>query len=222
MQELDIQDQYIECILQEITIQSQLKVAFDPGNGACGHIIELLTKKLPNKNLVINSKIDGNFPAHHPDPANYANLTELIGLVEKENCDIGIAFDGDGDRLGVISKTGKIITTEQIFCILAKDILASNMGANIIMDIKTSEMIFQQIKLYGGEPIMWKTGHSYIKAKMQETKALFAGEISGHLFFADKYYGYDDGIYAALRLVDLLSRSHKSLDELAFGVTKNL
>lgn len=212
--ELEITEQYIQRILQGITINPKLKVAWDPGNGAACNIIKLLKVKLPNKNLIINSEIDGNFPAHHPDPTLLSNLKELIQLVQSENCDVGIAFDGDGDRLGVISKTGRMILAEQILGILAKDLLVQHPNANIIMDIKTSEAIFNQIKAYGGNPIIWKTGHSYIKDKMHETGALLAGETSGHLFFADKYYGYDDGIYAALRLLELLSKSNKSLDEL--------
>lgn len=212
--ELDIIEQYTGRILQEITIDPTLKVAWDPGNGAAGNIVELLKVRLPNKNLIINSEIDGNFPAHHPDPTILTNLTDLITLVQSENCEVGIAFDGDADRLGIISQTGRVITAEQILTILAKDVIAKHPNATIIMDIKTSDATFNQIKEYGGNPVIWKTGHAYIKDKMQETNALLAGEVSGHLFFADQYYGYDDGIYSALRLLDLLSKTNKSLDEM--------
>lgn len=214
VQELNITDKYIDRILQEITIDSKIKVAWDPANGAAGNIIELLTSRLPNKNIVINSKIDGNFPNHHPDPTIAQNLEQLIEVVKIQGCDIGIAFDGDADRIAIISKEGRIILGDQILCILAKDVIDQNPHATIIMDIKSSNAIFNQIKSYGEKPIMWKTGHSFMKDKMQTTKALLGGETSGHIFFADKYYGYDDAIYAALRFIDLLSRSEKTLDDM--------
>ncbi|KAJ6644975.1 Phosphomannomutase [Pseudolycoriella hygida] len=217
---VNITDKYLDRILHNLTLNPKLKVAWDPANGAAGYIMELLTRKLSNKNWLINSRIDGNFPAHHPDPTILTNLTQLINLVQQENCDIGIAFDGDADRLGVVSSSGRIISGEQILCFLAKDVLVQNPGATIIMDIKTSLAIFNQIESYGGNPLLWKTGHSYIKDKIQETKALLAGETSGHLFFSDKYYGYDDGIYAAIRLLDLLSRTRKSLDEMVEELPK--
>ncbi len=212
--ELDITAQYIDRILQEITIEPKIKVAWDPANGAAGNITDLLALRLPNKNIVINSEIDGNFPNHHPDPTIAKNLEQLIEVVKTQDCDIGIAFDGDADRIAIISKKGRIILGDQILCILAKDIIDQNPQATIIMDIKSSSAIFNQIKSYGGRPIMWKTGHSFIKDKMQTTKALLGGETSGHIFFADKYYGYDDAIYAALRFLDLLSRSEKTLDDM--------
>ncbi|MCC8483675.1 MAG: phosphomannomutase/phosphoglucomutase [Rickettsia endosymbiont of Labidopullus appendiculatus] len=212
--ELDITTQYIDRILQDITIEPKIKVAWDPANGAAGNITDLLALRLPNKNIVINSEIDGNFPNHHPDPTIPKNLEQLIEVVKTQNCDIGIAFDGDADRIAIISKKGRIILGDQILCILAKDIIDQNPQATIIMDIKSSSAIFNQIKSYGGRPIIWKTGHSFIKDKMQTTKALLGGETSGHIFFADKYYGYDDAIYAALRFLDLLSRSEKTLDDM--------
>ncbi|WP_250312257.1 phosphomannomutase/phosphoglucomutase [Rickettsia endosymbiont of Oedothorax gibbosus] len=214
VKELDITALYIDRILQEITIDSKIKVAWDPANGAAGNITDLLALRLPNKNIVINSEIDGNFPNHHPDPTIAKNLEQLIEVVKTQDCDIGIAFDGDADRIAIISKKGRIILGDQILCILAKDIIDQNPQATIIMDIKSSSAIFNQIKSYGGRPIMWKTGHSFIKDKMQTTKALLGGETSGHIFFADKYYGYDDAIYAALRFLDLLSRSEKTLDDM--------
>lgn len=214
VKELDITAQYIDRILQEITIEPKIKVAWDPANGAAGNITDLLALRLPNKNIVINSEIDGNFPNHHPDPTIAKNLEQLIEVVKTQDCDIGIAFDGDADRIAIISKKGRIILGDQILCILAKDIIDQNPQATIIMDIKSSSAIFNQIKSYGGRPIMWKTGHSFIKDKMQTTKALLGGETSGHIFFADKYYGYDDAIYVALRFLDLLSRSEKTLDDM--------
>ncbi|ABV73530.1 polynucleotide phosphorylase/polyadenylase [Rickettsia canadensis str. McKiel] len=174
-----------------------------------------------NKNIIINSIIDGNFPNHHPDPTNPANLQELIKTVKEQNCDLGIAFDGDGDRIGIVSSSGKILFGDQILCIFAEDIVKENPNATIIVDIKASQLIIDKIKSYGGNPIIWRTGHPFIKSKMLETKALLAGEMSGHIFFADKYFGFDDGIYAALRFLDLLSRSNKTLDEIIDELPKS-
>ncbi|XVN43572.1 MAG: phosphomannomutase/phosphoglucomutase [Candidatus Rickettsia vulgarisii] len=221
IRQLDLTSSYLERILQDIIINPKLKVAWDPASGASGNITELLKEKLPNQNLTINSQIDGNFPSHHPDPTVLNNLSQLIELVKTENCDIGIAFDGDADRIAVVSSKGRVILGEQILAIFAKDIITNNPGATIVTDIKTSEFTHNYIKSCGGNPVMWKTGHSYIKDKIRETKALLAGEISGHIFFSDKYYGYDDGIYAALRLLDLLTRSNKTLDEIIEEIPQN-
>ncbi|WP_341789304.1 phosphomannomutase/phosphoglucomutase [Rickettsia endosymbiont of Polydrusus tereticollis] len=219
--EIDVTAGYLERILNNISINSKLKVAWDPGNGAAGNITEALKTRLPNNNIVINSKIDGNFPSHHPDPTRPSNLKELIEVVTRENCDIGIAFDGDGDRLGIVSSEGQILFGDQIVCLFAEDILKKHPNATIILDVKASQSVIDQIKSYGGQPLIWRTGHPFIKSKMQETNALLAGEMSGHIFFADKYYGYDDAIYAALRFLDLLSRSDKSLDELIQSLPKS-
>ncbi|WP_341786775.1 phosphomannomutase/phosphoglucomutase [Rickettsia endosymbiont of Cantharis rufa] len=217
----NIQSKYLKRILEEINIDPKLKVAWDLGNGATGNIIEALKNNLANKNIIINSKIDGNFPSHHPDPTNPANLQELIKLVKEQNCDLGIAFDGDGDRIGIVSSNGKILFGDQILCIFAEDILKENPNANIIVDVKASQFIVDRIKSFGGNPIIWRTGHPFIKSKMFETKALLAGEMSGHIFFADKYFGFDDAIYAALRFLDLLSRSNKTLDEVIEDLPKS-
>ncbi|MCC8369328.1 MAG: phosphomannomutase/phosphoglucomutase [Rickettsia endosymbiont of Oxypoda opaca] len=219
--EIDVTAGYLERILNNISINSKLKVAWDPGNGAAGDITEALKTRLPNNNIVINSKIDGNFPSHHPDPTRPSNLKQLIEVVTRENCDIGIAFDGDGDRLGIVSSEGQILFGDQIVCLFAEDILKKYPNATIILDVKASQSVIDQIKSYGGQPLIWRTGHPFIKSKMQETNALLAGEMSGHIFFADKYYGYDDAIYAALRFLDLLSRSDKSLDELIQSLPKS-
>ncbi|MCC8417787.1 MAG: phosphomannomutase/phosphoglucomutase [Rickettsia endosymbiont of Bryobia graminum] len=221
IKQFDLTTKYLEKILQDIAINPKLKVAWDPANGAAGNITELLKEKLPNQNFLINSHIDGNFPNHHPDPTILNNLNQLIKLVKTKNCDIGIAFDGDADRIAIISSKGQVVFGEQILAIFARDIITTNPGATIITDIKTSASTLNYIKDWGGDPILWKTGHSYIKDKLRETNALLAGEISGHIFFADKYYGYDDGIYAALRLLDLLTRSDKTLDEILEEVPQN-
>lgn len=217
----DIESQYLRRILDGININSQLKVAWDCGNGATGNIIEELKNHLTNENIIINSMIDGNFLSHHPDPTNPANLQELIKIVKEQNCDLGIAFDGDGDRIGIVSGGGKILFGDQILCIFAEDILKENSNATIIVDVKASQLIVDRIKSYGGQPIIWRTGHPFIKSKMSETKALLAGEMSGHIFFADKYFGFDDAIYAALRFLDLLTRSDKTLDKIIDELPKS-
>ncbi len=210
---IDFSSQYIDRLLDSIKISPHLKVAWDCGNGATGEIVEKLKKSLANTNLVINSQIDGNFPSHPPDPTVQANLTELINLVKRENCDIGIGLDGDGDRLAVVTKNSFLLG-DQLLCLFARDILAANKGAAVIMDVKASGAVIDQIKLWGGNPVLCRTGHSFIKEKMGKENALLAGEMSGHLFFADKYYGYDDAIYAALRLLELLSCNPAAIEEM--------
>lgn len=215
-----INTEYVNRVLQGIAIDTNLKIAWDPGNGAACVITKLLQERLPNKNIFINNIPDGNFPNHHPDPTVPDNLKQLIEVVKSENCDFGIAFDGDADRIGIVDNTGEILYGDQILCLFAKDIIKNNPNATVIADVKTSQVVFDQIKLYHGNPIMWKTGHSFIKTKMKETKALLAGEMSGHIFFSDKYYGYDDAIYAALRLIDLCSTSNKSVSEMLSEIPK--
>ncbi|HJD65001.1 MAG TPA: phosphomannomutase/phosphoglucomutase [Rickettsia endosymbiont of Diachasma alloeum] len=218
---INISDRYIKNILEAVNINLNLKVAWDPGNGATGNIVEELKNHLNNENIIINSKIDGNFPSHHPDPTKADNLQELIKLVKEQNCDLGIAFDGDGDRIGIVSSSGKMLFGDQILCIFAEDILKENPNATIILDVKASQLIADRIKSYDGQPIIWRTGHPFIKSKMAEAKALLAGEMSGHIFFADKYFGFDDAIYAALRFLDLLTRSNKTLDEIIYELPKS-
>jgi phosphomannomutase len=211
---IDINKEYVERILEGLTINPRLKVAWDPGNGSGGSIIEMLKSRLPNINIAINCEIDGNFPNHHPDPTNLANLEQLINVTMSEKCHLGIGLDGDADRIGIVTNQGKMIYGDQLLCLFAKDILKAHKDRAVVMDVKTSQSVFDQIKQYGGLPIMWKTGHPLIKAKMLDINAVLGGEMSGHMFFADKYYGYDDGIYAALRILDLLSRSDQSLDDM--------
>ena len=218
VEEYNIANEYIDRILQDIRINDDLKIAWDPGNGAACNIMQILQTKLPNKNILINSEIDGNFPNHHPDPTVPENLKQLIEIVKSEQCDAGIAFDGDADRIGIITASGKILWGDQILCLFVKDILQNNFGATIIADVKASQVVFDQVKKYGGNSIMWKTGHSFIKNKMQQSGALLAGEMSGHIFFADKYYGYDDAIYAALRFLELISNANNSLDKLLVDI----
>lgn len=216
---IELYEQYVDEILQNCIIGKNLRVAWDFGNGAGGVIEKLLAQKLPNHNIFINEQVDGNFPNHHPDPSVYENLSQLIAVVKDNNCDFGFAFDGDADRIGIISNSGQIVSGDNVLSIFVKDILKHNPNSTIIADVKTSQTVFDQIKQYGGKPLMWKTGHSFIKEKMIEVGAIFAGEMTGHLFFADKYYGYDDGIYAAMRFIDLISRSNESVASILHSLT---
>ncbi len=205
---------YRDRLLKDCNSNPKIKIAWDPGNGAAGHINKLVVEKLPGQHILVNEKIDGTFPAHHPDPTVKENLAQLISIVLKENCDLGIAFDGDGDRIGVVDSKGRIIWGDQLLLIFAKDILLRNPGAVIIADVKASQKLFEGIKDHGGRPLMWKTGHSFIKSKMLEQNSPLAGEMSGHIFFADNYYGFDDALYAAIRLIDVLTRNNQSLADI--------
>ncbi|MEH6525381.1 MAG: phosphomannomutase/phosphoglucomutase [Sneathiella sp.] len=205
--------EYINRLLQDAIDFSGLRVAWDPGNGAAAEIICKLTKKLKGTHFLINERIDGTFPAHHPDPTVPENLAQLIETVRLNNCDLGIAFDGDGDRIGVVDSSGRILWGDQLMQLFAKEVLMESPGAPIIADVKASQSLFDEISNMGGTPIMWKTGHSLIKSKMAETKAPLAGEMSGHIFFADKYYGFDDAVYAAIRLLSILAKSSTSATE---------
>lgn len=204
----DVMDPYVAHLLnffpQGQQGQRPLKVAWDPGNGAAGVIVEKLAEKLPGEHILMNTKIDGTFPAHHPDPSVAENMQQLIDAVKKEGCDVGLAFDGDGDRLGVVDHEGNILWGDQLMMVFAKDLLAANPGATMIADVKASQVLFDSIAKWGGKPLMWKTGHSFIKSKMAEIKALFAGEMSGHVFFAENN-GFDDGPFAAVKLLAILS-----------------
>jgi phosphomannomutase len=183
-----------------------LKVVWDNGNGAAGDVLQRLVASLPGEHVVLNGAIDGTFPAHHPDPTVPGNLQQLISEVAARKADIGIAFDGDADRIGVIDDTGQILFGDQLMVLLARDVLRSRPGATIIADVKASQVLFDEIARAGGKPLMWRTGHSLIKAKMAETGSPLAGEMSGHIFFADHWYGFDDALYAAVRTLGILAR----------------
>jgi len=188
-----------------------LSVAWDAGNGATGEALQRLVKALPGRHILLNEAIDGRFPIHHPDPTEPKNLEQLQRTVLQEKCDLGIAFDGDGDRIGVVDGQGRILWGDQFMILLAGEIIAKQPGATIIADVKASQTLFDEIRRMGGTPLMWKTGHSLIKAKMSEIGAPLAGEMSGHIFYADGYYGYDDALYAAVRLLGIISRGTESL-----------
>ena len=211
-------DAYVDRIVEDFDGERPLKVAWDAGNGAAGEAMRILCDRLPGEHLPLNAEIDGTFPAHHPDPTVADNLRQLIATVTEEGCELGIAFDGDGDRIGVVDGAGRILWGDQILMLLARDVLARHPGATVIADVKASQFLFDEIARLGGVPMMWSTGHSLIKAKMAETGALLAGEMSGHVFIADRYFGYDDAIYAAVRLLGFLSRSGRTLAEIRDGL----
>lgn len=197
---------YIARMLKDYSGARPITAVWDPGNGAGGEVVTALVKKLPGRHIVINGEIDGTFPAHHPDPTVPKNLEQLIATVAKEKADVGFAFDGDADRIGVVDGKGRILWGDQILQVLAEDVLREHQGGTIIADVKASQALFDEVARMGGKPLMWKTGHSLIKNKMAETKSPLAGEMSGHIFFADKYYGFDDAVYAAVRFLSIMAR----------------
>ena len=196
------------------------RIGWDPGNGASGLAVEKLVARLPGEHFTIHTRIDGTFPNHHPDPTVEANLADLKALVREHRLDMGFAFDGDADRIGAVDSKGRVLWGDQIMMILAEPVLKELPGATIIADVKASQTLFDRIAELGGEPLMWKTGHSLIKAKMKETGAPIAGEMSGHIFFKHRWYGFDDALYAAVRLIEAVSASGKSLAELMDAMPK--
>jgi len=211
---IDVQDDYVARMLRDYDGTRDLKVAWDAGNGAAGEILRRLTAKLPGTHVLLFDEIDGTFPNHHPDPTVEKNLVDLKRAVAEHGCDLGIGFDGDGDRIGAIDGQGRVVWGDQLVAIYAADVLKSHPGATIIADVKASQTLFDEIARHGGQPLMWKTGHSLLKAKMAETGSPLAGEMSGHIFFADKWYGFDDALYCGVRLLGLVSKLGVSLDEL--------
>jgi phosphomannomutase len=191
-----------------------LTVAWDAGNGAAGRAMVELTKRLPGRHILLNETIDGRFPAHHPDPTVAENLAQLQAAVREHKCDFGVAFDGDADRLGAVDGSGRIVLADQMMVLFAREVLRERPGATIIADVKSSQVLFDEIARAGGKPLMWQTGHSLIKSKMVETKAPLAGEFAAHIFFADHYFGFDDALYAAVRLLGLVARSDESLAQM--------
>ena len=212
--DLAIRDDYVARLARDYDGARPLTVAWDAGNGATGEVMQELTARLPGRHILLNETIDGTFPAHHPDPTIPENLVQLQQAVAREQCALGVAFDGDGDRIGVVDGRGRILWGDQLMVVLARDVLARHPGAPIIADVKASQVLFDEIARMGGRPVMAATGHSLIKAKLAETRAPLAGEMSGHIFFADGYYGFDDAVYVAVRLLGVLSRSPESLAEL--------
>lgn len=210
--ELDVIDRYIVHVTQTVRLARPLKIVVDCGNGVPAVIAPSLFRALGCEVHELFCDVDGKFPNHHPDPSQAENLQALIQKVAEIDADIGLAFDGDGDRLGVVTNKGKIIWPDRQLMLFAKDIISRNPGAKIIYDVKCTQNLESLIRELGGEPIMWKTGHSLIKSKLAETKALLAGEMSGHVFIKDRWYGFDDALYAGARLLEILSRDTESSD----------
>jgi len=206
---------YVARIVEGYSGLGDLKIAWDPGNGAAGDATRALMQLLPGTHVAINTDIDGTFPNHHPDPTVEQNLEQLKLLVAEEDCDLGIAFDGDGDRIGVLDNKSRVIWGDQLLVILARDVLADEPGATIIADVKAGQLFQDEITRLGGVPLMWKTGHSHIKSKLAEVRAPLAGEMSGHIFFKHRYYGFDDALYSAVRLISVIASSSSSLAEIS-------
>jgi phosphomannomutase len=210
---VDILDRYAARLVEGFDGQA-FRIGWDAGNGAAGPVVEKLVQLLPGEHYTLFTDVDGNFPNHHPDPTEEKNLADLRKLVAERNLDFGLAFDGDGDRIGAIDGEGRVIWGDQLLSIFAEPVLKDVPGATIIADVKASQALFDRVSELGGAPLMWKTGHSLIKSKMKETGSPLAGEMSGHIFFKHRYYGFDDALYAAVRLILAASDLGKSVTEL--------
>jgi phosphomannomutase/phosphoglucomutase len=202
----DIRAQYLERIIGDVKVARPMKIAVDCGNGVAGAFAGDLYRGMGLEVIELFCDVDGNFPNHHPDPAHPENLQDLIACLKQTDAEIGIAFDGDGDRLGVVTKDGQIIYPDRQMMLFAADVLSRNPGAEILYDVKCTRHLAPYIASHGGRPLMWKTGHSLVKAKLRETGAPLGGEMSGHIFFKDRWYGFDDGLYSGARLLELLTR----------------
>ncbi|MCB1847230.1 MAG: phosphomannomutase/phosphoglucomutase, partial [Halieaceae bacterium] len=203
---------YTEEVLSDIAIAVPLKIVIDASNGVTGDIAPQLFEELGCEVVPLYCEVDGNFPNHSPDTSDEANLVDLAEAVQREGADFGVAFDGDGDRLAVVTSSGKIVRSDVLLMIYAEDVVSRNPGADVVFDVKCSRNLTQLITRYGGRPVLWKTGHAFMKEKMAETGALLGGEFSGHMFFGERWYGFDDGMYAAARLAEILSTHGDSLD----------
>ena len=210
VEQIHLLDSYVDRLAQDFSGKSY-RIGWDSGNGAAGPALEKLVQRLPGQHFIIHAKIDGTFPAHHPDPTVEANLADLKALVRDKQLDMGFAFDGDADRIGAVDSMGRVVWGDQILMILAEPVLKECPGSTIISDVKASQTLFDRIAELGGKPLMWKTGHSLIKSKMKETSAPLAGEMSGHIFFKHRWYGFDDALYAAVRLIEAVSQSGEIL-----------
>lgn len=203
----DIVTPYVDEIAAQFTLPRRLKVVSDAGNGTAGPVIGRILSRLNCETTDLFYEMDGRFPNHHPDPTQPENLRHLVASVVENHADVGLAFDGDSDRIGAVDEKGTILYGDQLMMIYAREILSRKPGATVIGEVKSSRNMYDDIRAHGGNAIMWKTGHSLIKAKMQETQAELAGEMSGHIFFADRYYGFDDALYAACRLLEIVAAS---------------
>jgi len=214
VKQLDLQDAYLERILADIKLKRSFKIVVDAGNGVTGELAPRLLRALGCEVIELFCEIDGNFPNHHPDPTRPENIEDLSRVVLENQADLGLGFDGDGDRLGVIDSQGKVLWPDRQMMLYAADVLQRHAGATILYDVKCSRHLGAEISRAGGEPLMWKTGHSFMKAKLNETGALLGGEMSGHIFFKERWYGFDDALYTAARLLEILSQSDKNSADL--------
>jgi len=220
VQSMDVIPSYLDQVAQQFTLERRIKVVADAGNGTAGPVVHQLFKRLNVEVVEMFYEMDGHFPNHHPDPTVPANLKQLVDRVKAEKADLGIAFDGDSDRIGAVDENGEVIYGDMLLLIYGREILTRKPGATFIGEVKCSQLLYDELKRLGGNPIMYKTGHSLIKAKMKEEHAELAGEMSGHMFFADRYFGYDDAIYAACRLIEIVARSGKALSAQLDGLPK--
>jgi phosphomannomutase/phosphoglucomutase len=220
LKSFDIVTPYVDEIAAQFSWPRRIKVVSDAGNGTAGPVMRRILEKLNCESHELFFEMDGRFPHHHPDPTQPENLEALIAEVKKTGADVGLAFDGDSDRLGGVAENGEVLYGDQLMILYAREILSRKPGATVIGEVKSSQVMYDDIKKHGGNPIMWKTGHSLIKARMKETDAELAGEMSGHIFFADRYYGYDDAIYAACRLLEIVANSGRSVSSLLADLPK--
>ncbi len=211
---IDIQEDYLNRVTSDISIKRPLKIVVDCGNGVAGHLAPKLFEALGCEVVKLFCHIDGNFPNHHPDPSKLENLNDLIAEIKAEKADLGLAFDGDGDRLGVIDEKGNVIWADRQMILFSRDVINRNPGAKIVFDVKCSSLLSKDISNQGGRPILSRTGHSFIKAKIKEESALLGGEMSGHIFFKERWYGFDDALYAGARLLEILSSRNESCSEI--------
>ena len=211
---IDIQEDYLNRVTSDISIKRPLKIVVDCGNGVAGYLAPKLFEALGCEVIKLFCHIDGSFPNHHPDPSKLENLNNLIAEIKAEKADLGLAFDGDGDRLGVIDEKGNVIWADRQMILFSRDVIHRNPGAKIVFDVKCSSLLSKDISNQGGRPILSRTGHSFIKAKIKEESALLGGEMSGHIFFKERWYGFDDALYAGARLIEILSSRNESCSEI--------
>ena len=210
----DIIPEYESYVVKDVRVGRKLKVVLDAGNGAAGFVAAPIFRKLGCEVIELYCEPDGAFPNHHPDPTLPEAMQDLVKKVRETGADFGVGYDGDGDRIGVVDDQGRLLWGDMLMIVFSRDILPANPGAAVISEVKASKLLYEEIKRLGGRPIMWKTGHSLIKQKIKEEKALLAGEMSGHIFFADRFFGFDDAIYASARLAEIMARSEKKLSEM--------
>lgn len=213
---------YIDHLLKTSSTDRRRKVVLDAGNGTAGNVAPELFRRLGADVIPLFCELDGRFPNHHPDPTVPKNLEKLVETVRKERADFGIAFDGDADRIGVVDENGRILYGDELMVVFSREVLKTHPGATIISEVKSSHRLYNDIAAHGGKPLMWKTGHSLIKSKMKETRAALAGEMSGHIFFADRYFGFDDAIYAALRFYEIASKASGPASSLTAGLPESV